>query len=279
MNDNEALTLPEIQQEALKVLLKLDSLCKEHSWNYCITYGTLLGAIRHNGFIPWDDDVDVFMPRKDFDEFCKWCEENNDLIKPFKLCNCKTVKDYPFGLPRLSNMDFKYVTTSKYLKEFDIGVFVDIYPLDNYCNSKKEGNHLIKKIRKVNKTRYMFLCGTAVSGGIVKSILKKTYHRFLQIYYPKNYPELSVEETRNRILKLTSENDEFVGCPAWTDGCYQFKKEWFSEFVKYKFENYEFYIPSGYEEFLKYLYGDYMQLPPEEKRVPYHDYKIIKRVK
>lgn len=277
MNNNEALTLPEIQQEALKVLLKLDSLCKEHSWNYCITYGTLLGAIRHNGFIPWDDDVDVFMPRKDFDEFCKWCEENNDLIKPFKLCNCKTVKDYPFGLPRLSNMDFKYVTTEIGYKDFDIGVFIDIYPLDNYCNTKEEGTQLVRKLIKLNLNRRIFISGIARKGGFVKKVIKYIYHLVLRICNPKNYTEIISDKIREMILHNTSNNDIYVGCPAWTEGCYQFKREWFEKLEVHCFEGYQFPIPSGYDDFMKCLYGDYMQLPPEEKRTPYHNYKIYRR--
>ena len=277
MNDeNKELTLPEIQQEALKVLIKFDSLCKEHDWSYFITYGTLLGAVRHKGFIPWDDDVDVQMPRKDFNDFSEWCQTNTEKIKPFKLCSRETVENYPFGISRFVNMDFKYETTGKGNLPFDIGVFIDVYPFDNYCNNKREGTKLQKKIAKINKIVPVFYTAEC-AGGMLRTFIKNVLHVWLKITKPKNYPSLANKKIIKIINKYTSDSDIFIGCPSWTSGCFQYEKKWFSESVELSFSGYNFLAPKDYDSFLTCLYGDYMKLPSEEQRVPYHEYKIFPR--
>lgn len=276
MSDNKELSLPEIQQESLKVLIKFDSLCKEHNWSYFITFGTLLGAVRHKGFIPWDDDVDVQMPRKDFDEFSAWCRENAAQLKPFKLCSRETVENYPYGISRFANMNFKYVTTSKVYSQFDIGAFLDIYPFDNYGNDQESALKLYKKIARINRIFSIYMTGKCASGGIVKSIFKKMIHCLLRLTKPKDYPEKVNKEIVELVHKYTSESDVFIGCYTWYESC-QFRKEWFAEKIELIFEGYKFPAPKEYDAFLSCYYGNYMELPPEEKRVPYHEYKIYRR--
>ena len=278
MNENydKELTLPEIQNEGLKVLIKFDSLCREHNWAYYITYGTLLGAVRHKGFIPWDDDIDVQMPRKDFEAFSEWCRNNSEQIKPFKLCSRETVKNYPFGISRFSNMDFKYVTTGYGVLPFDIGVFLDIYPFDNYGNNRKEGLIVQKKIAKINRTVPIFITGETY-GNCLRRGLKEMIHIFFRLTKPKDYPVQANKRIVELVHKYTSEEDKLVGCPTCTMGVYQFNKEWFKDKIELCFAGYNFYAPAGYDAFLTYLYGNYMELPPENKRVPYHEYKIFKR--
>lgn len=276
MNNNEALTLPEIQQEALKVLLKFDSLCKENNWSYYITYGTLLGAVRHKGFIPWDDDVDIQMSRKDFEAFSEWCSNNSEQIKPFKLCSRETVNNYPYGISRFANMDFRYVTTGSGVLPFDIGVFIDIYPFDNYGNNKVQGAKIQKRIAKINRLVPIYITSDTDSA-FIKKFLRKILHFFLRFTKSKNYPCVANRKITEIIKNNTSDSDCLIGCPSWTMGVYQFEKEWFKEKIELSFEGYNFPAPAGYDEFLSYLYGNYMELPPEEKRKPYHEYKIFRR--
>ena len=132
------LSLAEIQNKSLEVLIKFDELCAQNDFKYWLTYGTLIGAIRHDGFIPWDDDIDVMMPRDDFNRFIKFAIEHEEDLYPFKIHNRANTKNYWYGIPRFSNMKYKYIVEDNYEKPFDIGVFIDIYPLDNYGNTKKE---------------------------------------------------------------------------------------------------------------------------------------------
>ena len=275
-NTEKELTLSQIQKEALAVLIELDSLCKKHGWKYFITYGTLLGAVRHKGFIPWDDDVDVQMPRNDFEAFSSWCETHEAELFPFKLCSVRTVKNYPYGLARFANMNFKYETTNKYQKPFDLGVFVDVYPLDNYCNTYEEGLRLCKKVIRKNRLISIY-CSGKTPNGAVKKIAKGLFHGILHIFGGNTFPIKESEKIVNLIKKATRESDCYIGVPSWTSGCYQFKKTWFEKSVLLRFEGFEFNAPACYHDFLTFLYGDYMQLPPAEQRRPYHEYKIYSR--
>lgn len=186
--NNKELTLSEIQGEALKVLIKFDSLCKEHNWTYYIAYGTLIGAVRHQGFIPWDDDVDVQMPRKDFTELTEWCVNHEKELYPFKLCSVKTIKNYPYGLSRFANMQYKYETTSKQYLPFDIGIFIDIYPLDNYGNTYEEGLKICKKTCHLNYLLYEYYSGLGAKN-FFKDIRNRVIHFGLKCFCGKTFPQ------------------------------------------------------------------------------------------
>ena len=188
MNNTKPLPLKEIQKESLVVLLKIDDICKKNGWNYCLAYGTLLGAVRHKGFIPWDDDVDIWMPRKDFDLFCEWCKEHSDEIKPFSLASRGRTKNYYYGIPRFSNLSFKYVSTFGSEKEFELGTFVDIYPLDNACDSNKKTERLFKRIKFLNKSASAYVNIKSIFGlkhSIIKFILYIATHIAEMITYLK----------------------------------------------------------------------------------------------
>ena len=270
--------LKDIQKNSLDVLLKIHEICEKNNLTYYLAYGTLLGAIRHQGFIPWDDDVDVWMPRKDFDKFRTICNEKKDELLPYKLCSRSNTKNYAFYIPRFSNMNFRYVTTGKNVNNFDIGIFVDIYPLDNYPNQEKK-DLLFKKIDKINNNYYIYINGRS-STSIFKTFFKMCIHMFLKFRYGKNYPNFVDKEIEELIKENTDDSSQCIAMYAWetmTDCKFEFKKEWFQEKILMNFENYKFWVPKEYDEILKYYYGNYMELPPENERVPYHNYKIYKR--
>lgn len=272
------LSLEECQQEALKVLLCFDEICKEKKFKYFLIYGTLLGAIRHNGFIPWDDDLDVMMPREDFDEFVHFAKENAKQLLPFKLCDRANTKNYSYGIPRFANTDFKYVVESKFEKQFDLGTFIDIYPLDNFGDTEEEAVSLYKHCSFLNQL-FSWYVSPSSPKGFFKTIARHVLHYFLRIVKGREYGENINAEIRNFVLTNTSDNNLYAGLVVWADKVVLYEKLKLDrlETIDHIFEGHMFPIPKCYDYMLTKSYGDYMQLPPKEERKAYHGYKIYKR--
>ena len=139
------LTLREIQLGELKILKKIKEICSLINIDYFLFCGTLLGAVRHHGIIPWDDDIDVGMMRKDYEIFVSYCKEHDKELLPFKLFHYTTNKKYIYPIARL--VDTRYVVDYKDFKDYGLGLFVDLYPFDGCGNSIEERDYIFKKVR------------------------------------------------------------------------------------------------------------------------------------
>ena len=145
------LSMPQIQQESLKILDQISALCEKLNLRYYLAYGTLIGAIRHNGFIPWDDDIDIMMPRQDYMALIAYFQEHAEELKPLELYSTYNCPDYPYMITRISNSN--YVLDVHNEKPYGLGLFLDIYPMDGMGNSEAEFTAL-----KTKATRYSSLC-------------------------------------------------------------------------------------------------------------------------
>lgn len=249
------ITKDEQKNILVDILCYVDKICNENNIKYWISYGTLLGAIRHNGFIPWDDDIDIDMPRDDYNRFLE-ITKNEKKYKTLTVLNTKGY-NYPFA---------KVVDTDTYVIEYEncpikeMGVYVDIFPVDNLGNSKEEAKEECRKLNKLawRVWGYNGICwkNNGIKGIILKCIgLKSLYKNLLK----------AVENKRTKECK-------YVGLNFYRDdNMYIYEKEWFEKITKHVFEGKEFNIPEKYDEFLTYLYGDYMKLPPEDERVTLHN--------
>lgn len=127
----------ELQKCQLGILKEIDRVCKENQIKYCLAFGSCLGAVRHKGFIPWDDDVDVFMPIDDFERF-NHCYEK--IKKPYFIQSKLTDKEYGLLITRVRNSDTTLIEKAEINRNINHGVFVDIYPLFNSPQKKWKGN-------------------------------------------------------------------------------------------------------------------------------------------
>lgn len=268
------LELREIQDETLKVLLEIDDICKKKNLQYYLVWGTLIGAIRNKGFIPWDDDLDIAMKRSDFMKLKEYFE--NEYNGKLKFCCRENTTNYPYGIPRISNPEYKYVTTEN-VKPFDLGIFVDIYPLDNYGDTYEQGEMIAKNMRAVEK-RYNCYINPTRADNKLKIPFKMCLSAMLHIIKGNDYSKRIDKEKYDYLANNTSDNDRYMGVAVWDmlTRIYSYPKEWFEKTVEVEFEGHMFPAPYKYDEFLRDTYGDYMQLPPEEKRKPQHEYKIFK---
>ena len=256
-------TIEEMHSIELGILAAFDDFCRNNNLKYSLSYGTLIGAIRHNGFIPWDDDVDVWMPRDDYNKLLR-LYENNGKNSQYKIVNGTTTPTYYRAMSKL--IDARTVLTEKKFEDGDIGVFIDIWPLDGLPSNKilrfLDGM-IISAMNKFLMARLMnpeYLFG-----------YKKFAHGMFQWINPKKLVELE-DAFLNHV---NHHKHEYVTCYTTV-----YKKDIIScdemrEISKHTFENREYLVYSKFDDILKRIYGDYMQLPPKSERGVRHPANVF----
>ena len=259
--------LRKLQLIELDMLQELKRICEKHKIKYYIIGGTLLGAKRHGGFIPWDDDIDVAMPRKDYDYFISIA--GKELKAPIKV-NHYTLKGSDTTKYVAGVVNPEVIVYEDRATEFSQYVWIDILPIDALPNS-----WLGEKIYKFRTYYYRALSGF-VNIDKIRSIKRKWYEEVL-IKFARIVPigkMLNLTKIRNKMDKMFRSQNyakaDFVGTFL---GRYSFHevvpKSYFGEGAMIDFEGIPFNAPEKLEEYLTHMYGDYMKLPPEDKRKPH----------
>ena len=254
----------------LDLMKQLDELCKNHNLRWFPMWGTLLGAIRHKGFIPWDDDVDIVMFREDYDKLVEICK--SELKPPYYLQTTLDDNDcfYMWSSLRNSNTTGNRITCLS--KRQNNGVGIDIMPLDGCENSftRFRISRYPVRVLSVLANTYVNDFNMSAKARFLRRIL-----RFLKFDYKRAFRKA---ESINR--KFKCEKYKKVAFRAHSDGLYNGKnlykdmwdKTYFQNTILVPFENIQVPVPAEYDKLLKYIYGDYMKLPPVEKRIPQHDF-------
>lgn len=263
-----AIELQDIKKIELDMLLYIHNICEERKINYFLCAGTLLGAVRHKGFIPWDDDIDIVLPRPDFDKLMSVLQqqEKYNLIDPVEDCNY-----YPFA---------KLCDKRTWLKERyyppiqKMGVYIDIFPLDgfpvDYGQRKKHSDKLNKYWNRVVD------CYRLPKDYRDKNELKRfgkiVRHYLLLFIFGQ---EKLKQSLKRQMLKYPYQESEYVGY-AFTQYNERFVhlKRYYDKSILLEFEGFKFKAPSEYDKYLEELYGDYMKYPPMDQQVPHHDYEV-----
>lgn len=272
--NKKLLSRQEVQAVALEVLKRFADICEENHFRYCLTWGTLIGAIRHKGFIPWDDDIDVLMPRPDYEKFQRYVEDHSDEMRPLRLFTSST-KDYPYLIPRLSDDNYPLDVDNE--KPCGMGVFVDIFILDGTGDTEDEARKYISSLCKYPRliflaTRQHFEIGT--TRGFFLKLIKFPVYCYAKLmgrgYFAK--------KQLRKIDKYSYDKKQYVGCALLCErprfGV--IKKELIEDLIDVPFEHYHFKVPRAYDTLLRMWYGDYMQIPAEKDRVPHHVYDAYK---
>lgn len=254
-------TLKHLQKVQLKIFNYFLKVCEYNDIPYFIYGGSLLGTIRHKGFIPWDDDIDVIMFREDFEKLNKILLKNID--DEYKFINVLNEETYHFTWARLMLKDTVFKEWWADQVEYTPNIFIDIFVLDNIPNNKiKRFIHKWTSFSLNQLTMYAFIKYDN------ESKLKKIFQRFIY-YFLKVIPISSYSVKRKCIktyAKYQNEDcDEVCDFPAICQMPVYSKTDWLPA-KKAKFENIEVNIPNNYDKVLKRTYGNYMELPPEEKR-------------
>lgn len=259
------MTLARIRKTELGILKHFRDFCERERIRFCLSNGTLLGAVKYGGFIPWDDDIDVFVPRADYDRLMK-CYRDSDR---YRLFSPERNRRYRFPFAKLCDM-----TTEKVEDNVDngvcLGVDIDIFPLDAWDDDPAAARHQAAAMGKHITLLTFFKCAKAISVNPVKRFVK-------DVVLALGRPACGrFVDRMGRIAKANAGNPRpaWLGCVVW---CIYGEREIipaevFAELVPVRFEGEEFPAPAGFDRYLRSLYGDYTQDPPPEEQVTHHRY-------
>lgn len=275
LSEYKELSLKEHKKITLDILIEVAKFCDAHNLRYYLAYGTLLGAIRHRGFIPWDDDIDIQMPREDYEKFIALfsASEHSDL----KVVTPNSLESKHTFLKIVNKHTIKIEKAINYNDLTPLGVDIDVFPLDGQPNGKMRFNIYYKRKQKL----YLYYLMLILDKNDMDK--KKIPLFLLGHFYVKNILRLDKQKIMQKIDKINRnysiDKSDFIGC---TSSLYnsinnRHKKELYSDRVWVDFEGYKFYAPIGYDAVLIQMYGDYMQLPPKEQQVTHHKNKVYIR--
>lgn len=262
------LTSSEIKTKELEILKYITDFCEHNNINYVLSDGSLIGAVRHKGFIPWDLDIDISMLREDYDKFFQLWKDTEDY-------SLLAIKNEPkSALSFIKVVDNNTICFENGLKTIKGGLWVDVFPLDpipdNPNEAAKHFNRCVELYDSYNRaywpTRFSFI--QKIAFHVVWAFRRKDISLLWESVL-KRYKKLLNEAT-----KYSTDNNNVVNKMIIAirpeSRKFGFPKTCLTNWQYIQFENYSFRIPTDYDSMLKCYYGNYMELPPEEKRVDHH---------
>ena len=278
-NETKSYDLSKVHEVNLKLLKEIDRICRKYKIKYALDAGTLLGAIRHGGFIPWDDDVDIVMTRKNYEMFAKVVRrelaEGMTFVEPNEYHGGKAFFDF---VPRILYDKSQKFAESEKMAFYDDKIsklWVDIFILDALPGGKIA--------KPMTKLAHCVVYGLAL--GHRYQINYSDYQGVMKLFVGvlsnigKLVPFPVVYKMWGMLCRMNMKKDTplyFYSnyAPNWY--YVEMERAWDDQVKRVPFENTELYIPEGWEQCLTQLYGDYMKLPPKEKQVPEHSDMEIK---
>lgn len=263
------LTLQELKEIEFDILKTFDAFCKENNIKYYLSHGTLLGAIRYKKFIPWDDDVDLLIPREDYNRMITLFKDTDR----YKLFAFEKDQNYTYPFAKLCDMTTRKIEFV-YKSGIELGVDIDLFPLDAWDDDLKKAK---KEVKYINRNM----------GGLTLSKLKKPdslnpVKRFVKGIvmlickaFGKKY---FIKKIINACDKEDQKGNNYLGCKAW---CVYGERgiipaKVFEETADIEFEGEFFPAPKDYDTYLTCLYGDYLPEPPKEKQKTHHNFKAYR---
>lgn len=259
----------ELKELQLDILQCVHDFCQQRCIAYFLSYGTLLGAVRHKGYIPWDDDIDIEMTRPNYERFIR---EFEDAYPHLSLC-CPE-KDWGYYAPYANVIDNRTILEEGGISHLGrtIGVKIDVFPLDGYSEDETVDRQDYRRLVKLNAIlrlkRTTWNEDVKTASGLRKGVVLAKW--LVAQLIPYNW-------TMKRLIQFAKRHDynsaPYAGCQTFSWSFDRVKREVFDSYCPIEFEGRTFQAIADYDTYLTAKYGDYMQLPPEEKRVLQHQFK------
>jgi lipopolysaccharide cholinephosphotransferase len=264
--------LKRLQETELKILIEFDKACKKLGVNYSICGGTLIGTVRHKGFIPWDDDIDVAMLREDYEKFI--AEGQKFLPDNLFIQTYESDKEYIHNFAKIVNLSTKLVERTTRNLNTKNGIYIDIFPIDAISNNKlrrKIDNFLVSTIYLIKHSSNILWIEKTVNP--IRKTIKYILHPLSKFIGTQNLNRL---ETYIKVRNNKKENkltyaDYYLFPLVGFENINTMPIDIFKETQRIDFEGYKVLAVKDWDTYLTATYGNYMELPPEEKRVAKHN--------
>lgn len=272
-NCGEQTDIDELKKHLLQMLIALDEFCENNGIRYYLSGGTLLGAVRHQGFIPWDDDIDVNIPRPDCYKLQELC---NGKIGRYELIAPGADSLYPANHWKLYDPEIvvenSYKGTSS--KMVYHPAFIDIFPIEGLPSTEKETKKHYMDM-ELGKRMIKIMSGSVIHGRNTIAKCLNLFARPVALMFGRKF---WMNQIKTIAESIPFDESDYIG--VMTTNIHRMEervvKEEYLPQIDVPFEGRTFKAPAGYDKYLTQLYGDYMELPPENKRVSHHGFKLYK---
>ncbi len=269
---NKELTLSEIKSITTSMLEYVDKVCKERDITYYLAAGTLLGAVRHKGFIPWDDDVDIMIPRNDYERLTREFPDNDN----YSFLTLHNTENFPFAYGKI--IDRRTVKIEPLRKKYQhTGIDIDVFPIDYYPDNIEEAKKWCESISNCQTSIVSISSSYSKSDNFISSAVHYCYYIIKCVLDGVGLRTASKKVKKINELSQKYNSDQSHYCGIAAVSAYGIRKrnrcDVFKEAVEVEFEGHMYPAPIGFDEYLSDYYGNYMELPPIEKRATHHTYK------
>lgn len=264
---NKIISLSELKQIQLDILIKVHDFCVKNGIKYFLSYGTLIGAIRHKGYIPWDDDIDIEMTRPNYDRFIRTF---NGTFQDLKVLAPELNRNY--YAPYANVCDTRTILKEEGINHngCSIGIKIDIFPIDGLPSNKRTYNKMYKKAKLYNS---LLTYNQRTFSQCFNGALFYQMGHCLKWAIAHIIPHSLIQKW---IYNLATSYDYNIspkaGLISFTPIKHPIEKSHFEDYIKVEFEGNLFYTIKDYDLYLRHIYGDYHELPPIEERVPHHNF-------